>query len=238
MRAATANDLAALAACPLCAGLEPPALDDLLHHATAQTVAEHAFFFHQDAPAEAFYVLTAGRARLSTLADSGEQVILRVLQPSDPLGIVAALPQAVYPLTAQAVVPCMALRWDHAALIQLMERYPVLALRALRLIAQRFAELQQQYLELATERVERRLARALLRLVSQVGRRVPEGVLIDLPLSRQDLAAMSGTTLYTASRTLSRWEQQGIVASARERVVIRAPHALVTIADDLPPIGP
>jgi CRP/FNR family transcriptional regulator, nitrogen oxide reductase regulator len=63
---------------------------------------------------------------------------------------------------------------------------------------------------------------------------VREGVLIDLPLARQDLAEMSGTTRYTASRTLSRWEQEGIVMSTRTRVVIRAPHRLVVIADDLP----
>jgi CRP-like cAMP-binding protein len=90
-----------------------------------------------------------------------------------------------------------------------------------------------QYRQLATERVERRIARALVRLVQQSGRRVAGGVLIDLPLSRDDIAQMTGTTIYTVSRTVSRWEADGILEAGRQRIVILKPHALVSIADDL-----
>ena len=98
----------------------------------------------------------------------------------------------------------------------------------------RFHELQDRYRELATERVERRVARALLRLARQTGTRTQEGVLLDLPLSRQDLGQMTGTTQYTASRILSGWEHKGLIVTGRERVVIRDPHGLVIIAEDLP----
>lgn len=223
-----------LTACPLCAGLTVAAREELCVAATTHSIAANDYLFSEDEPATAWYVLASGQLRLSKLAATGEQVILRIAQPPEPVGIIAALPQAVYPLTAQALTPSWALRWDQAILHELLERYPVLALRTLHLVTGRFVELQNQHLELATERVERRLARTLLRLVNQVGRRIAEGVLIDMPLSRQMLAEMSGTTLYTASRTLSRWEQEGIVASSRERVVICAPHRLVVIADDLP----
>jgi CRP-like cAMP-binding protein len=104
----------------------------------------------------------------------------------------------------------------------------------LRLVADRFHDLQDRYRELATERVERRVARALLRLARQAGKRTDEGVLLDLPLSRQDLGEMTGTTLYTVSRILSGWEQNGLILSGRERIIIRRPHELVIIAEDLP----
>jgi CRP-like cAMP-binding protein len=120
---------------------------------------------------------------------------------------------------------------------RLMERFSRLALNALEMLAGRMHELQDRYRELATERVERRVARALLRLVRQSGRRVPEGVLVDFPLSRQDLAEMTGTTLYTVSRIFSGWEAGGLIEAGRERVVIRRPHALVSIAEDLPQPG-
>jgi CRP-like cAMP-binding protein len=74
----------------------------------------------------------------------------------------------------------------------------------------------------------------LLRLVRQLGRRTDEGILIDIPLSRQDLAEMTGTTLYTVSRILSHWEQQGLVITGRERVTLCKSHELVIIAEDLP----
>jgi CRP-like cAMP-binding protein len=85
-----------------------------------------------------------------------------------------------------------------------MERFPWIVINGLRLVSQRWHELEERYLELATERVERRIAQALLRLVRQFGRKVEEGILIDLPLTRQDLAEMTGTILYTVSQILSR----------------------------------
>jgi CRP-like cAMP-binding protein len=88
--------------------------------------------------------------------------------------------------------------------------------------------------EMATERVERRVARALLRLAREAGKRTEAGIEIAMPLSRQDVAEMTGTTLYTVSRLLSAWEQDGLVETGRQRVVIKQAHALVKIAEDLP----
>jgi hypothetical protein len=85
-----------------------------------------------------------------------------------------------------------------------MHRFPAIAINAARMIADRLHELQRQHRELMTERVERRIARALLRLPQHAGRRVEGGVQIDFPLSRQDLAQMIGTTLFTVSRDAER----------------------------------
>jgi CRP-like cAMP-binding protein len=115
----------------------------------------------------------------------------------------------------------------------LMMACPGIALNAIQILAGRVRDFQDRIRELTTERVERRIARALLRLARQTGHKVDEGVLIDLPLTRQDLAEMTGTTLFTVSRTLSQWEAQGLVHAGRERVVIRFPHGLVSIAEDL-----
>ena len=58
------------------------------------------------------------------------------------------------------------------------------------------SELQERQKALVTDRVEQRIARILLKLAAQSGRKIDEGVLIDLPITRQDIAEMSGTTLY------------------------------------------
>ena len=84
-----------------------------------------------------------------------------------------------------------------------------------------------------TERVEQRIARSLLRIMKQSGRKTEEGILIDFRLSRQDLADYTGTTMYTVSRTLSSWEQRGWIVSGRERIVVANPHALVTFAETI-----
>ena len=92
-------------------------------------------------------------------------------------------------------------------------------------------EMQARYRELATERVQQRIARALLRLASQSGQKAADG--IELTLSRQDFAEMSGTTLYTVSRVLTEWERQGLIASGREYIRILQPHGLVRVAEGL-----
>ena len=228
------NPLKILAQAPLFGGLPAAALQTALDVAYYRRVEANSFFFHQDEPATTFYILLQGRLRLSQLTPEGHQVIIRILGPGEGMGIIVALSDTNYPLSAEAITDCLALAWDGQRVIRLMEQYPQLAVNGMQLVARRFVDLQNRYRELATERVERRVARTLLRLVRQVGKRVEEGILIDMPLSRQDLAEMTGTTIYTVSRILSDWEQRGLVASGRERVVLCKSHELVVIAEDLP----
>ena len=103
-----------------------------------------------------------------------------------------------------------------------------------RFLTERLHDMQRRYEELATQQVEQRLARVLLRLVTRTGRRIEQGVLIDVRLTRQDLAEMTGTTLFTVSRVLNRWQKAGVIRAGRQRVVVLHPHGLVSIADDLP----
>jgi CRP-like cAMP-binding protein len=87
---------------------------------------------------------------------------------------------------------------------------------------------------MSTQQVEQRVAHALLRLAKQSGRKVEHGVEIDFPISRQDIAQMTGTTLHTVSRILSAWEQQGLIEGGRQRIVLREPHKLMVLAEESP----
>lgn len=216
-------------------GLSPPELRAISQAAHLRRVERQGFFFHQGDPATVFYILVDGQVKLTEVTPEGQQVLVRFVSAGEAIGLIAALENTVYPLSAQAMEDCQALAWDGTSLEQLMERYPQIAMNGMRLISQRWHELEERYRELATERVEQRVAQAVLRLVRQVGRKVEGGILIDLPLTRQDLAEMIGTTLYTVSRILSRWEQEKLVETRRGRVLIRYPHGLARIAEDLPP---
>lgn len=218
-------------------GLAPADLSKILDLARTRRLENDAYYFQQEDPANLLYVLVEGQIKLTKLTPEGNQVLLRFVHPGEMFGGISLFGDAAYPVSAQAVGDCSVLTWDSETLMGLMESHPRMAVNAMRHLAERVQELQQRNLELATERVERRIAHALLRLAQASGRKVEGGVLIDLPLSRQDLAEMTGTTLYTVSRTLSGWQQQGLVEVGRERVLIRSPHGLVSIAEDLPANG-
>jgi CRP-like cAMP-binding protein len=223
-----------LAKIELFRGLSESDLDAILAEARDLSFEEESFLFYQDDPAERVFVLKSGRIKLTQLADDGQQVLMRVMTPGMMFAAISLVEGAVYPVSAEAAAPSQVIYWSQEKLLALVQRYPQLALNAVKVLAGHVREFQNRYRELATERVERRLARNVLRLASQTGRKTDEGVLLDLPLTRQDLAEMSGTTLFTVSRILSQWEHQGLVLSGRERLVIRFPHGLVSIAEDLP----
>jgi CRP-like cAMP-binding protein len=192
-------------------------------------------YFSEGDEAATFFVLTSGRVKLTQVTPEGHQVALRLIGPGDAFGGVGAFGGATYPVSAEAVEASVALAWTSDAMRQLFESESTIALNALRFVSGRLHDLQRRYRQLMTERVERRVARALLRLVHDAGRRVDAGIEISFPVSRQDIAEMTGTTLYTVSRLLSRWEEQGIVHSGRQHIVLANAHALVAIAEDLPP---
>jgi CRP-like cAMP-binding protein len=196
-------------------------------------VADGAYFFMEGDPAERVFVLLQGKAKLIQITPEGQQVNLGYASAGQELGMVAVLDDFLYPVSVQAVGDCQALAWEREDMLGLMEGAPRIARNALRILSRHMHAFQDRIRELSTQRVERRIARALLRLAQQTGRKIEDGVLIDLPLTRQDLAEMTATTLYTVSRTLKKWENQGLIQSKRERVVICSPHGLVSIAEDL-----
>lgn len=219
---------------PLFEGLTPDLLARVVGLARSQPVEAGEFFFHEGDRAEEFFVLTSGRVKLTQLTPEGHQVVLRLVGAGEAFGGVGAFGDPTYPVSAEAVETSIALGWTSATMRRLFEMEHRIAVNALHFVSGRLHDLQRRYRQLMTERVERRVARAVLRLVRDAGRRVDAGVEIDFPVSRQDIAEMTGTTLYTVSRLLSAWEERGILHSGRRRIVLAKPHALVAIAEDLP----
>lgn len=218
----------------LFAGLDAAALSAVEKAARRVEVDKGAPLFLQDDPADAIFLILKGRVKLVQHTHDGRQVTLRYMTAGDTAGIVAVLEKAVYPASAVAAVAVTALRWNGRDFATLLDRYPAIAKNVIPFLVARVHEVQEQVRELATERVERRVARVLIRLVRQSGKKTAEGVLIDMPLTRQDMAEMTGTTLYSVSRILSAWETQGVVRVGRKKVVVRDAHGLAQIAEDLP----
>jgi CRP-like cAMP-binding protein len=218
-------------------GLAPMELRRMVAVGRMHHVPQGEFFFHQGDDSIMLYILTEGRCKLSQVSADGTQVIVNYFGPGDELGIIVALSNIPYPLSAEAIEPCAAISWHRDQMKDLMIQYPRLALNGIEMIGRRFARLQRRFQEVATQRVEQRVARALMRLTRQFGRRMPEGVLLDMPLTREDLAQMTGTNLYNVSRILSKWEQAGIIQTSRSQIVMSAVHELVGIAEDLPAPG-
>ncbi len=227
-------DMQLLQQATLFQGMNPDDLVAAVQTAHLRRVDRGGFFFHQGEPATHVFLLGQGQAKIIQVSPEGHQVILRLIKVGEPFGVIGSVSGSAYPVSAQADQACLAISWSGAQMGDLMEAHPRLALNILRLLVGTMQELQDRYRELATERVERRVARTLLRLVRHAGKRTGGGqVVIDMHLTRRSLAEMCGTTLYTVSRILAGWQQRGLIETGSGRVVIRYPHGLTAIAEDL-----
>lgn len=214
-------------------GLDSAALSNVAQMGRHAKRERGSILFRQGQEAQRIFVLHRGRVKVTQVTPEGHQIVVRYAGAGGLFGCVPLYGGGEYPATATTVMRSEVFSWDRPAIDRLMREYPPIAINALALLGEELAEMRSRYQELATERVEQRVARALLRLLRQGGKRVESGVLIEFPVSRQDLAELTGTTLHTVSRILSTWAGRGLVESGRRRIIICNPHGLVTIAEDL-----
>ncbi len=163
-------------------------------------------------------LLTAGLVKLTKIGTSGNEVILRLCDPGEVLGVADLFFLGTHSTSAQAFRPCRVLSWDIPAFKSLVGAHPILHQNMARILGKHLFDLQDRFREVATERVGSRVAHQVVRLVEQIGRS-SEGA-VEIALSREELAQMTGTTLFTVSRLFSAWEALGIVKPRREAVLI------------------
>lgn len=213
--------------------IEESQLDQILGDSHQVAFEQNQILFIQDDAAEVFYVLIEGRIKLSQQTLGGDQVTLHYLSPGEAFGIIAVLREINYPVTAEAVEDCTCIAWSRDKMKKWITAYPQIALNSIRILSNFILDFQDRIRELSTERVERRIARSLLRLATHGGKRTKAGITPGFKLTRQDIAEMAGTTLYTVSRTLSKWETLGLVDCHYTSIMIKEPHALANIAEDI-----
>jgi CRP/FNR family transcriptional regulator, nitrogen oxide reductase regulator len=224
-------DQSLIADFPLFAGLDHEALDDILARAHARHYAKGTPVFSQNEEAHSFFLLLHGRLRVTQVTPHGEQIVVRFVSPGDLFGVAMALGRDTYPGTATAIVDSLVLLWPSKAWPDLVSRHPLLANNTMRMIGGRLQEAHQRLREISTEDVERRVAHAVLKLADEAGQASAGTTLIDFPLSRQDIAELTATTLHTVSRIISAWEAGGVIEGGRQRIAIRDRKRLQSIAD-------
>ncbi|RWO56874.1 Crp/Fnr family transcriptional regulator [Mesorhizobium sp.] len=225
-------DRSLISGLPAFAGLDGKDLDAIPSRARSSRFPKDSEVFGQEEEATSFFLLLSGHIRVVRTSPEGHQVIARYITEGELFGIAIAMGRTTYPASAVAAVDCVVLAWPNSAWAELQSRFPTFGASAYRTIGSRLQETQAQVMEMSTQQVEQRIAHALLRIVSQSGRKTPEGIEIDFPITRQDIAEMTGTTLHTVSRLLSAWEDQGIVRSGRQKVTVTDPHALMLVSEN------
>jgi CRP/FNR family transcriptional regulator, nitrogen oxide reductase regulator len=215
---------------PLFSGFSPEDFRRISAAARLKRFKRGEMLYVEGDPVEQVLLLISGSVKVTQVGPKGLEVILRLGAPGDVLDPVSLFSSGRHYTTAQVIRGCTALVWDAGIFKDLAESIQVLHRNMIRFTSGHLRELEERFRELATERVAPRVARQLLRLHEQAGS--PQEVDVEIGLSREGIAQMTGTTLYTVSRLLSAWEQHGLVSSRRESVMVSDIRSLRKLCDE------
>lgn len=222
----------ALAALELFQDLSPAALGDVVASARMRLLAKETRIFSQGDPGVRVHALIDGSVRISQSGSDGAQIVMRFIGPGEMFGTVALFTDGRCPADAVALAESLEASWSEGELLALIGLHPQIAINVIRVIGKRLQVVQDRLREVSTQRVERRIAHALLRLARQAGHGTIDGMTIEFPLRRKDVADIAGTTLHTASRILTAWEKAGLMVSHNRRLTVRRPSEILRIAED------
>ena len=212
-----------MAASALFTGLKYEECVEIASCANVRTFARNELLFMQGESARHMVMVESGSVKLSQLSSNGSEVILWLSGSGDPVSMHAECLPCNHTCSARAMEHCRALVWEYRKLQDLMVQYPQIRRNIGQIMSGRLNELQERFREVATEKVSSRLALALQRLAKQVGKPTAGGV--EVSLSREELAQMTGTTLFTISG------QRRVSSSRTEKQLwFRTPGGLVRSA--------
>ncbi|MEW6714365.1 MAG: Crp/Fnr family transcriptional regulator [Nitrospirota bacterium] len=187
-----------------------------------RSIKKDEYIFMEEDPSGWFYILSTGRVKIVKHSQSGKDIILEIISPGDVFGGVAVLDKKPFPASAQAMEPVSVIRISRRNLFDLMEEHPVLKLAIVKSFSDRLRNAHETLRNIATERVERRIASLLLKLSEKVGIDDKGYKKLDFPLTRQEIAEMVGTTVETCIRSMSKFQKEGRVKSSGGRIFVNA----------------
>lgn len=217
---------------PALEALEAPVLQALERIGTLYSLDAGEYLYRQGDSARAFYIVRSGGVRLVEHTEDGQDVQLKVFAQGELFGLLAISGEYQHPSSIQALDKSTIVAIPGSATRALMMQQPSLALLMIDLLVEHVHHSHSRIRQFAAERVERRLARALLHYGDKFGS-VRSGVVsIDIALSQKDLSEFVGTTVETVNRILKAWEQREYIRLSRQHIDLLDRLALMAVAEE------
>ncbi len=205
-------------------------LKELGAYLAAASYKKKEAIFSEGEPPDWFYIVSSGKVKITKISHEGKEIILEVISPSDIFGGVAVLKNFPYPANAVAMEDTEVIKISRKNLMRLVDRFPNLMYCIALQLGDRMKSSYDSLKNIALERVEARIAALLLKLAGKVGVETKDGLLIDMRLTKQDVADMVGTTVETSIRTFSKFKKEGLVVDADGKIIIKDREGLAELS--------
>jgi len=201
--------------------LKKDELNNISNYFEKVTFKNNDIIFNEGDPSDKFYLVAEGSVKIIKHTVMGKDIILEIMSPGDIFGGVAVIDKKPFPASAQAMESTTVIRISRLNLLKIMEDYPTLKLDIVKYFSNKLRDAHEMLKNIATERVERRIASLLLKLSEKVGIDDGDFRRIDFPLTRQEISEMVGTTVETCIRTMSKFQKKGVIKSSDGRIMIK-----------------
>ncbi len=227
---------AILASNELFGALTAEQLDRLLAYAHTASYPAGAMIFQKGDPGQSLMAVLRGRVKISNVSLEGREAVHNLINPGRVFGEIALLDGKERTADATALEPTELLVLQRRDFIPFVESHPPrMALRLIEVLCAKLRRTTAVVEDSAFLTTGPRIAKALLRLAEEYGRREADGaaVRIDLRLSQRELGGMVGLARENVNRQLREWREEGLIRVDHGLVVIEDMEGLGAIAEEV-----
>lgn len=205
---------------PLFLGLSEEQLRDIANLILERSYQKGRFIFMEGEPGEAIYLLKSGLIKLTKRLEDGREHILHFVNPGDVFAEVVLFDGGNYPATAEVQEDSIVGVLRNQDIERLLSQHPSMAVSMLRIMSHRLRTAQEKVMNLALHDTARRLAFALLKMAEEHGIKKSTGTLINLNLTNQELANLTGSSRETINRMLNSFKRAGAIDVDRQQIMV------------------
>jgi CRP/FNR family transcriptional regulator len=196
-------------------------IKEIEHYFIRERYKKKETIFSEGDPSEWFYIVLEGKVKITKISQDGKEIILEIIPPRDFFGGVAVIRGFPYPANAIAMEDTEVIKISKSNLMKVLDRFPAVMYCMVQNLGDRIKGTHETLKNIALEKVSSRIASLLIKLSEQTGTKTKEGILINLKLTKQDIAEMVGTTVETSIRTISRLKKLGIITEKSGKITIK-----------------
>lgn len=212
---------------PIFSTLSDDEIKEIKPYLVSESFKKKEEIFSEGDPSDWFYTLVAGKVKITKLSYDGREIIIELISPMDFFGGVAVLKGFPYPANAIAMEASDILKISRHNLLRIIDRFPNVMYTITSNLGERIKELHNTLKNIALEKVESRIVSLLLKLSDKIGQKKDGAVVIEMRLTKQDIAEMVGTTVETTIRVMSKLKKSGFITTERDgKIIIKDLEAL------------
>ncbi|MDI6728092.1 MAG: Crp/Fnr family transcriptional regulator [Thermodesulfovibrionales bacterium] len=214
---------------PIFSALNDEELKEIQSYLSKENFKKKQEIFSEGDPSDWFYILINGKVKITKMSVDGREIIIELISPPDFFGGFAVLKGFPYPANAVAMEDSNVIKISRHNLLKIIDRFPNVMYDMAANLGDRIREFHDTLKNIALERVESRIAALLLKLADKTGEKKDKTILINMRLTKQDIAEMVGTTVETTIRVMSKFKKSGFIDDKDGKVLIKDINALESI---------